>query len=169
MKGLNVAKIDENTEKALMGTLIVNLTYYPKCPNPDLTYGVGPHADVSTITVLLQDDTGGLYVRGKEENIWFPVEPVKGALVINIGDVLQIMSNDRYHSIEHRVNTNSKKHRVSVPIFVNPALDAVVATPHEALEIGERALYKPMTYSEYFKYFFSKPHDGKKTIEYAKV
>ncbi|MDP0977733.1 2OG-Fe(II) oxygenase family protein, partial [Klebsiella pneumoniae] len=62
MKGLNVDKIDEGTENMLMGRLAVNLNCYPKCPNPEVTDGVGPRADVSTITVLLQDDIGGLYV-----------------------------------------------------------------------------------------------------------
>ncbi|XAR60221.1 hypothetical protein NMG60_11033495 [Bertholletia excelsa] len=169
LEGLNVKEIDETKENVLMGTPIVNFNYYPMCPNPDVTAGVQPHADVSSITILLQDDTGGLYVRGKEGKKWMPVKPVKGALVINIGDVLQVISNDRYKSIEHRVNTSAIKNRISVPIFVNPSPDASFGPLPEALQPGEKSIYKEVLYSDYFAYFFSKPHEGKHTIEYAKI
>ncbi|XP_028071657.1 feruloyl CoA ortho-hydroxylase 1-like [Camellia sinensis] len=167
MKGLNVEEIGATKENLLMGTLIVNFNHYPICPNPDLTAGVGPHSDASTITILLQDDTGGLYVRGREG--WIHVTPVKGALIVNIGDVLQIMSNDHYKSIEHRAVTSARKHRISVPIFVNPGPNAVMGPLPEALQLGEKPIYKQVLYSDYFNYFFSKPHEGKQTIEYAKI
>ncbi|PNX62330.1 feruloyl CoA ortho-hydroxylase 1-like protein, partial [Trifolium pratense] len=71
---------------------MVNMNYYPACPNPDLTVGVGRHSDAGTITVLLQDGIGGLYVKeekddGKEE--WLEIPPIPGALVINVGDALE--------------------------------------------------------------------------------
>ncbi|KAM7522960.1 hypothetical protein LguiA_012862 [Lonicera macranthoides] len=171
MKGLNVKDpIEEAKESLLMGSLVVNLIYYPKCPSPELTAGTGRHSDVSTISVLLQDDVGGLYVRGGTgSDCWIHVTPVKGTLVINIGDVLQIISNDRYKSVEHRVLVSADKTRVSVPIFVNPGLGAVVGPLAEVLEKGEQALYKQLLYSDYYNYFFSKGHDGKQTIEFAKI
>ncbi|XVF04882.1 hypothetical protein REPUB_Repub05bG0123400 [Reevesia pubescens] len=75
----------------------------------------------------LMDDNGGLYVRRTtdDDDSWIHVPPIDGAFVINIGYILQIMSNDRYKSIEHRVVANESKNRVSVPIFVNPGADAV--------------------------------------------
>ncbi|XP_071902926.1 feruloyl CoA ortho-hydroxylase F6H1-1-like [Coffea arabica] len=100
---------------------------------------------------------------------WIHVTPVKGALVVNIGDVLQIVSNDRYKSIEHQVIVNGRRNRVSVPIFANPAADAVVGPFPEALENGEKPIYKHVVYSNYFNYFFSKAHGGKQKIEFAKV
>ncbi|XP_026431653.1 1-aminocyclopropane-1-carboxylate oxidase homolog 11-like [Papaver somniferum] len=57
--------------------------------------------DLSVLTVLLQDQIGGLQVKHGED--WVDVKPLDGALVINIGDILQIMSNDKYRSVEHRV------------------------------------------------------------------
>ncbi|KAK8520043.1 hypothetical protein V6N12_004007 [Hibiscus sabdariffa] len=92
----------------------------PKCPNPELTVGVGRHSDVSTLTILLQDEIGGLFVRQKDGDNWIHVPPIKGSLVINVGDALQIMSNGRYRSVEHRVVANGSNNRISVPIFVNP-------------------------------------------------
>lgn len=103
MKRLNV-KMDETKESLLMGSKRINLNYYPICPNPELTLGVGRHSDVSTLTFLLQDNIGGLYVRKFETDSWIHVPPVSGSLVINIGDALQIMSNGRCKSIEHRAS-----------------------------------------------------------------
>ncbi|KOM51855.1 hypothetical protein LR48_Vigan09g051400 [Vigna angularis] len=152
-----------------MGTMILGFNYYPACPEPEVVSGVAPHSDISSITVLLQDDIAGLYVRGSDGDSWIHVPPVEGALVINIGDVLQIMSNERYKSIEHRVVANKRKTRISIPAFVNPAPDAVIGPLSEVLETGDKPKYKQLLYSDYFKYFFSKAHDGKKTIEFAMI
>ncbi|XVE59874.1 hypothetical protein DITRI_Ditri05aG0082100 [Diplodiscus trichospermus] len=169
LKELNVKEIDKAGEYTLMASPIVNFNYYPLCPKPELTAGVRPHSDISTITVLLQDDNGGLYVRATDDDCWIHVPPIDGALVINIGDILQIMSNDRYKSIEHRVVANGSKNRVSVPIFVNPGADAVFGPLPQVLENGEQPLYKEVIFSDYFKFFFSKKHEGKKTMDFARI
>ncbi|KAL0418416.1 UNVERIFIED_CONTAM: G2/mitotic-specific cyclin S13-6 [Sesamum radiatum] len=142
LNGIKVKQIDEVKESALMGSQVVTLLYYPKCPNPNLAAGAGRHSDVSSITVLLQDDVGGLYVRTTEDDQWIHIAPTKGALVVNIGDILQIMSNDRYKSIEHRVFVNGSKNRVSVPVFVNASSDAIIGPLPEVLEAGEKPMYK---------------------------
>lgn len=169
LRGLNVKDIDGSKESMLMGTLIVNLLHYPACPTPGLTAGAGRHSDISTITVLLQDDVGGLYIRGIDDDSWIHVTPVEEALVINIGDVLQILSNDRYKSIEHRVIVDDKRSRVSIPIFVNPEPGEVICPLREALDCGGKPIYKPVKYFDYYNYFFSKAHDGKQTIDFAKI
>lgn len=170
MKGLNVTEIDNDKEKLLAGSRRINLNYYPICPNPELTVGVGRHSDVSTFTILLQDDIGGLFVRVEAQDSWVHVPPVKGSLVINIGDALQIMSNGRYRSIEHRVAANGNSNRISVPIFVNPRPNDVISPLPEVLaSTGESPIYKPVLYSDYVKHFYRKAHDGKLTVEFAKI
>jgi feruloyl-CoA 6-hydroxylase len=119
LKKLNVKELGKEREHALMDTMSLGFVYYPACPEPELVSGVSPHSDITSITVLLQDDIGGLYVRDKDSDGWINVPPVNGALVVNIGDVLQIMSNECYKSIEHRVVANRNKTRISMPIFVN--------------------------------------------------
>ncbi|KAD4384205.1 hypothetical protein R6Q59_011823 [Mikania micrantha] len=168
MNGLNVKEIDETKESMLMGSKRINLNYYPVCPNPELTVGVGRHSDVSTLTVLLQDDIGGLYVRDTETMKWFSVAPVSGSLVINVGDALQIMSNGKYKSVEHRVSANGSHNRISVPIFVNPKASDIIGPFKEVLQSGEKPIYKHLLYSDYVKHFFRKAHDGKATIDFAK-
>ncbi|XP_071927588.1 bi-functional coumaroyl CoA and feruloyl CoA ortho-hydroxylase F6H2-1-1-like [Coffea arabica] len=135
----------------LLSVASIILAHYPICPHPELVSGAGRQSDISSITILLQDDVGGLYVQGARADQWIHVNPVKGALVINIGDVLQIVSNDRYKSIEHRVSVNAKRNRVSVPIFVNPVADAVVGPFPEVLENGEKPIYKHLVYSRLFQ------------------
>ncbi|KAK8545579.1 hypothetical protein V6N13_066855 [Hibiscus sabdariffa] len=169
MKGLNVNEIDETKESMLMGSMRTNLNYYPICPNPELTVGIGRHSDVSTLTILLQDEIGGLFVRGNKKDSWVHIPPIKGSLVINVGDALQIMSNGRYKSVEHRVFANGSTNRISVPIFVNPRPTDMIGPLTELIASGEEPIYKQILYSDYVKHFFHKPHDGKKTIEFAEI
>nr|XP_009799787.1 PREDICTED: feruloyl CoA ortho-hydroxylase 2-like [Nicotiana sylvestris] len=129
-----------------MGLKRINVNYYPKCPNPELTVGVGRHSDVSTLTILLQDNIGGLYVKKLDTETWVHVPPIHGALVINIADALQIMSNGRYKSIEHRVMANGSNNRISVLIFVNPKPSDVIGSLAEVLENGEEPIYKQVLY-----------------------
>ncbi|XP_060200179.1 feruloyl CoA ortho-hydroxylase F6H1-1-like [Lycium barbarum] len=169
MGGLNVKVIDEEKDQLLMGSKRINFNYYPKCSNPELSVGVGRHSDISTITVLLQDDIGRLYGKKLETNDWIHVPPVNRALEINIGDTLQRMSNDKYKSVDHRVIANGSKNRVSVPIFLHPKPTSVIGPLQELLVNGEKPIYKQILYADYTNIFFSKGHDGKDTIEFAKI
>ena len=89
-------KPEDSKIDALIDKKMVNMNYYPTCPNPDLTVGVGRHSDMGTLTVLLQDGIGGLYVKIEEDidlgkkGEWIEISPTPGALVINIGDMLQV-------------------------------------------------------------------------------
>ncbi|KAJ0088850.1 hypothetical protein Patl1_31836 [Pistacia atlantica] len=95
----------------------MRVNYYPTCSRPDLVLGLSPHSDASTITILMQeDDTEGLQIKHNDE--WVPVKPVQDALVVNVGDVIEIWSNGKYKSIEHRAVTNQKKARISYASFI---------------------------------------------------
>lgn len=75
--------------------------YYPPCPEPELAIGANSHTDAGFLTILLQDLLGGLQVL--HENNWVNVAPVLGAFVVNVADLLQLVSNDKLKSINHRV------------------------------------------------------------------
>ncbi|KAL1202088.1 1-aminocyclopropane-1-carboxylate oxidase-like protein 2 [Cardamine amara subsp. amara] len=90
--------------------------YFPPCLEPDLTFGTSQHSDSSFLTILLPDQIEGLQVR--REGYWFDVPHVPGALIINIGDLLQLITNDKFISLEHRVLANrATRARVSVACF----------------------------------------------------
>lgn len=73
-------------------TSFVRINYYPPCPFPDLALGVGPHKDSGALTVLAQDDVGGLEVKRKTDGAWILVKPIPDAYIINVGDVIQVSS-----------------------------------------------------------------------------
>ncbi|XP_062201150.1 1-aminocyclopropane-1-carboxylate oxidase homolog 1-like [Phragmites australis] len=100
--------------------------YYPPCPEPARVVGSLEHTDPSLFTVLAQDGVGGLQVRCDDgtggDGEWVDVAPVTGALLVNVGDVLKVVSNDEYNSVEHRVIIRSTQDaRVSIACFFNPA------------------------------------------------
>ena len=88
--------VEDSRIDAFIGLKMINMNFYPACPNPELTVGVGRHSDMGTLTVLLQDGIGGLYVKVEEDidagkkGDWIEISPIPGALVINVGDTLQV-------------------------------------------------------------------------------
>ncbi|KAI4373909.1 hypothetical protein MLD38_011968 [Melastoma candidum] len=137
--------------------------YYPACPEPHLTMGTIRHSDPSFLTVVLQDDIGGLEVMYRDQ--WVGVPPLSGALVVNIGDLLQLMTNDIYVSVEHRVRANHVGPRLSVAFFFNNHMmpSARVYGPiKELLSDDNPALYKEVTVKEFSASGFSRGLDGKR-------
>ncbi|EXC16424.1 1-aminocyclopropane-1-carboxylate oxidase-1-like protein [Morus notabilis] len=143
--------------------------YYPYCPEPDRTIGLATHADPGVLTVLIQDKVGGLQVN--YGGVWVDVEPVPGALVVNIGDLLQIMSNDEYKSVEHRVSANScQEPRVSIAVFLNPGDRKRMFGPlPELISLEKPAAYRQFKYPEFIQKFFSRELDGKPLRNYFRL
>ncbi|MBM3785501.1 MAG: isopenicillin N synthase family oxygenase [Acidobacteria bacterium] len=104
--------------------LLLKLIHYLEPPAGRTSRsGVAPHVDFSWLTLILQDETGGLETR-TPEGVWMDVPPVPGTLVLHIGEVLQLVSRGRYPATPHRVvNRPGSGSRVSLPFFLNPALD----------------------------------------------
>ncbi len=86
--------------------------------------GVGEHTDYGLLTLLQQDDAGGLQVWHRDR--WIPAPPVPDSLVCNIGDMLERLTAGRYVSALHRVRNVSALDRVSMPLFLDPSFDAVL-------------------------------------------
>ncbi len=86
---------------------------------------LGHHTDLGLITLLIQDDVGGLQAESAEHG-WIDIEPRPGTIVVNLADCMQVWSNDRYRAAVHRVRPMSTRTRMSIPYFLNPPRDRVI-------------------------------------------
>ncbi|XP_022866704.1 protein DMR6-LIKE OXYGENASE 2-like [Olea europaea var. sylvestris] len=127
----------------------LRLNHYPPCPAPHLVLGVGRHKDPNALTILGQDEVGGLEVKRKADGEWIPVKPTPNAYIINVGDLIQVWSNDEYVSVEHRVIVNSEKERLSIPFFLNPPNSTWVEPLEELINKQNPAKYKPYNWGEF--------------------
>ncbi|XP_057446280.1 1-aminocyclopropane-1-carboxylate oxidase homolog 1-like [Lotus japonicus] len=144
--------------------------YYPTCPEPELTMGTTRHCDPDFLTILLQDHIGGLQVLSYGQ--WVDVPPVPGALVVNIGDRLQLISNDRFKSVEHRVLANHRGPRVSVACFFTLHLyptTRMYGLIKELLSEENPPVYRETLLKDFIAYYDNKGLDGKSALAHFRL
>ena len=105
-------------------TLLFRIFHYP-ASTANEGWGVGEHTDYGLLTLLAQDDIGGLQV--KTPNGWIEAPPIPGTLVCNIGDMLDRLTGGAYRSTPHRVLNASGRSRLSFPFFFDPGFAAHIA------------------------------------------
>ncbi|KAK8561768.1 hypothetical protein V6N13_149081 [Hibiscus sabdariffa] len=145
------------------------VNYYPPCSKPDQVLGISPHSDSSTITILMQDnDVCGLQL--KHNNEWVPVNPIPDALVVNVGDIIEMWSNGKYKSIEHRAVANDNKARVSYATFLYPHEEAEIEPLNHMIDPKtKQQIYKTVKYGDYLRNSMKRKLEGKAHTEMAKV
>jgi len=124
--------------------------YYPPHPtqHEGELFGVAPHTDYGCVTLLWQDEVGGLEVMTRAGD-WVDAPPVPDTLVINLGDLLQRWSNDRYFSNRHRVTNRSGRERLSIATFYDPDFTAIVDPADLGLPPGEAPHHAPVSAGDY--------------------
>jgi len=129
---------------------LLRLLHYPQQRANGLPSekGCGAHTDWGAITLLLQDDAGGLQIRDPAHG-WLHAPPLHGTFVVNIGDLISRWTNDRYHSTEHRVINLSGRDRYSVPFFFDGNPDHVVTCLPGCSDAGNPPKYRPTTVAEH--------------------
>ncbi|KAK9293009.1 hypothetical protein L1049_020993 [Liquidambar formosana] len=113
--------------------------------------GLGKHTDMSCVTIVYQDEMGGLQVRSKEGK-WMDINPCEGTLVVNIGDLMQAWSNGKLRSSEHRVVLKRSVNRLSLAFFWCFEDDKVVFAPDEVVGEGILRMYRPFVCVDYLKF-----------------
>ncbi|KAB1208590.1 Protein SRG1 [Morella rubra] len=146
----------------------MRMNYYPPCPQPELVTGLSAHSDGVGLTILLQlNEIEGLQIR--KDGLWIPVNPLPNAFIINIGDILEIVTNGIYRSIEHRAAVNSEKERLSIATFYNPNLEGDMGPAPSLITSKSPALFKRIGVTDYFKGLFSRTLDGKSYIDSMRI
>ncbi|GMN43402.1 hypothetical protein TIFTF001_012605 [Ficus carica] len=161
-------EVNEMKELFEDGWQAMRMNYYPPCPQPELAIGLNPHSDASGLTILLQvNETEGLQIR--KDGMWASVKPLPNALVVNIGDILEILTNGIYPSIEHRATVNIAKERLSVATFHNPKLDAQLGPAPSLMTPQTPPMFRSITVSDYYKGYFSRELRSKSYIDVVRT
>ncbi|XP_059289659.1 protein SRG1-like [Lycium ferocissimum] len=164
------SRMDEKEMRDLFsdGMQSMRMNYYPPCPEPGRAIGLSPHSDTVALTILLQlNETEGLQVR--KDDIWVPKKPLPNAVIVNIGDMLEIVSNGVYRSIEHRATVKSKEERLSVATFYNINLDSELGPAHSLIGPHNPAIFRRVPVQKYLQDLFSRKLDGKSYVDFMKV
>ncbi|KAL6991513.1 Oxoglutarate-dependent flavonoid 7-O-demethylase 1 [Sarracenia purpurea var. burkii] len=150
------------------GIQMMRMNYYPPCPQPEKVFGLTPHSDSIGLTILLQiNEVEGLQI--KKDGMWVPVKPLPDTFIVNIGDILEIVTNGAYRSIEHRAIVNSTKERLSIATFYSPRYDGQVGPAPSLITPQAPALYKRIGVVQYFQDFFAREPRGKSYLDAMKI
>jgi isopenicillin N synthase-like dioxygenase len=129
-------------------TTFLRLIHYPTQPKEEGLFGSAPHTDYGFITLLAQDNVGGLEVKNKSGE-WVPAPPIPDSFVMNVGDILARWSNDRFLSTPHRVINLSGRERYSQPFFFDPSMEAMIESLSVCVPEGSAPKYEPVVYGDY--------------------
>uniref|UniRef100_J3N4U5 Fe2OG dioxygenase domain-containing protein n=1 Tax=Oryza brachyantha TaxID=4533 RepID=J3N4U5_ORYBR len=145
----------------------LRMCYYPPCQQADKVMGLSPHTDVVGLTLLLQvNDVHGLQI--KKDGKWFSVDAQNGAFMVIIGDTLEILSNGKFRSIEHRAIINPNKERISASLFHYPCENIVISPLPQFVKDG-KVHYRSISYHDFMKQFFTQQLDGRNRLEKLKL
>ncbi|TKY54281.1 Gibberellin 2-beta-dioxygenase 2 [Spatholobus suberectus] len=140
---------------------VLRLNHYPPIINRDSKdksqyskVGFGEHSDPQILTILRSNDVGGLQI-SLQDGVWIPVTPDPSAFYVNVGDVLEVLTNGRFVSVRHRAMTNSYKSRMSVAYFGAPPLHASIVAPPVMVTPQRPSLFRPFTWADYKKATYS--------------
>ncbi|KAF6166823.1 hypothetical protein GIB67_005699 [Kingdonia uniflora] len=131
------------------GFQILTVNLYPPCPQPELAMGMPPHSDHGLLTLLIQNEIGGLQLKHKGK--WIHVNALPNSFLVNTADHIEILSNGNYKSVVHRAVVNDKCTRISLAVTHGPSLETVVTPASELIDNESPAAYRGMKYKDYLE------------------
>ncbi|PZQ62386.1 MAG: isopenicillin N synthase family oxygenase [Variovorax paradoxus] len=149
-------------------TFLRALHYPPQPPAEDEQIGSAPHTDYGIITLLAQDDSGGLQVRPRGGD-WIEAPPIPDTYVLNVGDMLARWTNGRLVSTPHRVINRSGGDRYSLPYFLDPSMDTLIECLPTCTDAAHPPQHPPVRYGDYLLERLNRNYDYRKPAEPAPV
>jgi gibberellin 3beta-dioxygenase len=130
----------------------MHLNSYPACPEPDRVVGLAPHTDTGFVAIIHHNGVSGLQVLRREDDIgptrWVPVPMIPNTVVVNIGDLMHVMSNGRFHNVMHRSAVSKTDQRLSAAYFFGPQIDVKVGPLSKLTGPEHSKLYRLVTWPE---------------------
>ncbi|KAK6119370.1 hypothetical protein DH2020_046890 [Rehmannia glutinosa] len=145
--GLRPDYLQEDIEH---GSQVMAVNCYPACPEPNLALGLPPHSDYGSITILLQNHQGLEIMDGNGK--WQSVPVIKEALIVQLGDQMEVLSNGRYKSVVHRAILNSVKKRLSIASLHSLAIDKKVIPAPELVDKQHPLSYKEGSFGDFLHF-----------------
>ncbi|KAM0901888.1 hypothetical protein ACQ4PT_019669 [Festuca glaucescens] len=165
----NLGVRDPSDMTRLAATQAMRMNYYPRCPEPhaDRVLGLSPHSDATGLTLLLQvGSVPGLQIR--RNGRWLPVTPLPGALLANVGDVVEVFTSGKYKSVEHRAVVNPRQERMSIAAFHSGKYGTTYG-PLEDVVRDQEPHYRSVSVEDFYKLVVSTKLDGKKIMDAMKI
>ncbi|EER87904.1 hypothetical protein BDA96_10G058700 [Sorghum bicolor] len=141
----------------------ITISYYSPCPQPDLVLGLQSHSDMGAMTLLIQDDVGGLEVL--KDGMWIAVPALRDGILVILADQTEIITNGRYKSSVHRAVVNAERARLSVATFYDPSKSRKICTAPQLVSKDEPQKYRDVIYGDYVSSWYSKGPEGKRNID----
>ncbi|CAH1448172.1 unnamed protein product [Lactuca virosa] len=162
--GLNANYLHDDIEE---GSQVMAVNCYPSCPEPDLALGMPPHTDYGTLTILNQSHQG-LEIMD-QDNVWHSVPFLQGALIVQLGDQFEIMSNGRYKSIPHRATLSLETKRMSIASIHSMKIEKKVGPATDLVDEQHPIAYKEGSFGEFLDHISSKSLSECKYIDTLKT
>ena len=141
------------------------LIHYPAASNQEgVGEGIGEHVDYGFVTILAQDEVGGLEVRNASGQ-WIAAPYIADTFIVNIGHMVQRWTNDRYEATWHRVRSPRQKERLSIPFFYSPSFDTVVEPLPSCCDASNPPRYEPCHFGEYSVEAFGRSYAELSSLE----
>ncbi|KAK7363605.1 hypothetical protein VNO77_05754 [Canavalia gladiata] len=147
----------------------IRMNYYPPCCRPDLVLGLSPHSDGSALTVLQQARGSPVGLQILKDKTWVPILPIPHALVMNIGDTIEVLTNGRYKSVEHRAVVHKEKDRLSIVTFYGPSHEVELSPMPQFVDENNPCKFRSYNHFQYTMHYASSKLDGKKALDFAKI
>ncbi|XP_059644402.1 probable 2-oxoglutarate-dependent dioxygenase SLC1 [Cornus florida] len=147
-----------------LGKQIFVANLYPPCPQPEHAMGIPTYSDHGVLTLLIQNEIGGLKVQHNGK--WVNVNPLPNSFLVNTANHLEILSNGKYKSVLHRAVVNNKATRISLAMGHGPLLDAILGPTMELVNSETHpAACIPMKYKDYLEMKQNNQLDAKYGLE----